>query len=78
MAFAEPDLVSKLLIVQGDPFIPGDPLISAVVNYPRGPSYSVSPFIRVSRVGLIWAKCVILSVVPDSLEVGPGFFLNQG
>ena len=53
MAFAEPNLVSKLLIVQGDPFIPGDPLISAVVNYPRGPSYSVSPFIRGSSTYLI-------------------------
>ena len=39
----------------------GDPLISAVVNYPRGPSYSVSPFIRVSRViSIIYANlCVI-------------------
>ena len=42
----------KLDIFQGSPLIWGGPLIDAVTNFPREPSYLGGPFIRNSRVNL--------------------------
>ena len=62
----------KLDIFQGDPLIWGDPLISAVGNFPRGPSNLGGPLIREGRVGeklKIPSYAAVTDLRPDTIVV---------